>query len=57
MLQDGADKEPGLGSADGDRGELQQATTAQGGIRELPSNEEIHPRIRPLLKLSRETIV
>ena len=29
---DGADEEPGIGTADGDRGELQQAAAAQDGL-------------------------
>ena len=56
---DGADEEPGLRPADGDRSEYnKQRLHKVGYFRELLSaNEEVHPSIRPLLKLSRETIV
>ena len=55
---DGADEEPGLRPVDGDRSELQQAATAQGGLlrradvgqrrdrREHPAAAEAEPRAR-----------
>ena len=55
---DGADEESDLWSATGNRSEPQQTETAQSGsFRELVSSPEVHESIRPLLKLSRETIV
>ena len=54
---DGADEEPGFRPVDGDRGELQQAAAAQGGLfrRTDVYEQEIQPGcIRPLLNLSRE---
>ena len=55
---DGADEEPGLWPADGDRREYnKQRLHKVGYFRELLStNEEVHASIRPLLRLSRETI-
>jgi transposase len=56
---DGADEEPGIGAADGDRS---GATTSAGFTRWatsqdlLSTNKEVNQSIRPLLKLSRETI-
>jgi transposase len=55
---DGADEEPGFWTAYGDRrGVNKQRLHKVSYFRELLStNEEVHPSIRPLLKLSRETI-
>jgi len=55
---DGADEEPYLRSADGDRCQLQQAAAAQGGYfaELMTTNKEVHESIRPLLKLSRDMI-
>ena len=52
-------EEPSLRTADGNRRGVQQAKATQGEcyFRDLLStDEEIAPSIRPLLKLSRETI-
>jgi transposase len=56
---DGSDEESDLGPLAGNRSESQQAEIAQGEyFRELlESNQEVDESIRPLLKLSRETIV
>ena len=57
---DGADEEPGIGAADGNRGELQQAAAAQGGLlrrADVGQRRDRCQSIRPLLKLSREHIV
>ena len=55
---DGADEEPGFWTAYGyRRGVNKQRLRKVSYFRELLStNEEVHPSIRPLLKLSRETI-